>query len=1767
MKYIQLIKKNKALLLSLIIFFNSCFITKIYAVPELYNDQSRQNFESINLYNGHLNYTVPLGKLGARGKVTFDNSISISNTWQSNWSNYTDNTGGNNNFSYVFPPFITHNHNASLGYFVRDGKGGGTQSCNPQNPNASNVDYSRTHTRIIFYAGNGSKITFKDTLNNGAILTRTPCTTYRPARGTVFVGEEDPGITFISDDPIFDIRQDVTNPPPPDPPLTGTMYLKDGTKYRYENGTTKIIDRNGNILERGPPTVGQSVYVDNAGREIRFDPYGDIFDASTVGFEVISKGVNGQSRIIDVKKNYLHNKIRSDYTQSAQYCTAVLFPQIGCLSVYDELYDPYIISSIILPDNRSFEFYYNHYGELARVEYPAGGAVEYDYTQLTDLYLTGIVHRAVTEKRVYPNGGTGASYESKTNYSYDYSDHTETTVITTDQSGNFVSKTKHYLFGEPYGDLSPNGRYGGNVFYPYEYGLETKEYKTEYYGSLTTVLKTIEYDWRQANGSNSTTAILNAPRVVQKKTTLNDSGQVSKINYEYDQYLNLTDTIEYDYNSNQIGRHTHTDYISDADYTSYTASHLRDLPSQSWISTDLSGSNKKSLTVYEYDNYVADSQHAPLENRVDVFGHDSSNYGSSFTKRGNITKATSFVDAQTQTDPISSFIQYDILGNVIKSIDPKGNISTIDYTDRFGTPDGEARQNSSPTELGSLSTFAFPTSSTNPKGWTTGYTQYDFYTGQIVDNENINGVVNSTFYNDALDRPTKNISANNISNFRRSTTILYDDLEKKVTTYADLNFFNDNKLKSVNYYDGLGRTIENRKYESDGGYIAVKSVPFTVAIDPETSHWKSATMSTNPYRPNSGEQPVWTTSLNDSLGRNIKMITPDGDFVKKDYSGNIVTITDQAGKQRRAITNALGQLTRVDEPNGVGLGSISTPNQPTNYTYDVLDNLLTVSQIGTSLEQCGSTTTNCIQIRSFSYDSLSRLKQSINPESGTEMYSYDSNGNLTSKIDANNITTNFVHDNLNRLTQRTYSDSLTPTVNYVYDDKPNSKGLLTKITNGISTTEYQIFDELGRVIQSYQTTDELDLDPNKYKPMTYTYNLSGVMIEQTYPSGRIVKNVIDNDGTSALIQSKKNTNSGVWNYAKSITYDATGAVKSMQLGNGKWESTQFNSRLQPTQIALGTIKNGTDKLKLDFEYGNLNLSTGQTVAGTNNGNVSKQIITVQDAGLVVGFTATQYYAYDELNRLSIATENIQTVGQPLQLGWRQQFKYDRYGNKSFDEENTTTLTKLCGTTPNLTVCTNDRKRENPAIDPANNRIKELQPDGDSIKDYKFDTAGNTFEDINGRRYTYDGENKQTKVQTLDVNGNVTGTIGEYFYDGDGKRVKKVVPNTGETTIFIYDASGKMVAEYSTNVETTNAKVSYLTSDHLGSPRITTDADGDVYTRRDFMPFGEEIDVNDTSQRTATLNYASDEIRQKFTSYERDNETELEYAQTRMYNNQYGRFTTTDPLLTSSRIETPQTWNKYAYVLGNPLNSTDPLGLYCYSEALGGCAKDAALRSVAGYTLSKEKRDEVEAIISQRDVIREALSFMRNAANSKDKGLSDVEKMEILATLNAFGEEYEDNVVELGFSSDFAKETSGASAGISYGLNGSVIILDSAISKDSTQLALALANEGSNLANWHSLLDGRVDMTQYEDESRSFNTEALVAQGLGLNSDPVSGSTELQIWNKGWAAEKREENRSQGIDRMLFKLYRSDINGEPLSKANPGSKLSDYFIKLNNQNKK
>jgi RHS repeat-associated protein len=82
----------------------------------------------------------------------------------------------------------------------------------------------------------------------------------------------------------------------------------------------------------------------------------------------------------------------------------------------------------------------------------------------------------------------------------------------------------------------------------------------------------------------------------------------------------------------------------------------------------------------------------------------------------------------------------------------------------------------------------------------------------------------------------------------------------------------------------------------------------------------------------------------------------------------------------------------------------------------------------------------------------------------------------------------------------------------------------------------------------------------------------------------------------------------------------------------------------------------------------------------------------------------------------------------------------------------------------------------------------------------------------------------------------------------------------------------------------------------------------------YYPYGEEI-TNGTANDTY-----------KFAQTYRDSDSGLDYASQRFYASGIGRFLTGDSFDASASTSSPQSWNRYAYVQGDPVNSYDPSGL-------------------------------------------------------------------------------------------------------------------------------------------------------------------------------------------------------------------------------------------------
>jgi RHS repeat-associated protein len=207
----------------------------------------------------------------------------------------------------------------------------------------------------------------------------------------------------------------------------------------------------------------------------------------------------------------------------------------------------------------------------------------------------------------------------------------------------------------------------------------------------------------------------------------------------------------------------------------------------------------------------------------------------------------------------------------------------------------------------------------------------------------------------------------------------------------------------------------------------------------------------------------------------------------------------------------------------------------------------------------------------------------------------------------------------------------------------------------------------------------------------------------------------------------------------------------------------------------------------------------------------------------------------------------------------------------------------------------------------------------------YDAAGNLLGD-GVHTYSYDAENR---IRYVDA-----GSTGLYVYDAAGQRVAKAAGSV--TTYYIYGADSQVVSERDASnnwVQTyiqfggqpvglyRGSNTGFLHQDHLGSTRLVTLSDRSVYENMDYLPFGEQI-----AGGSGTTH--------KFTGYERDGETGLDFASARHYSSGFGRFMSPDPL--SGSPSNPQSWNRYAYVNNNPLNATDPSGLCSEEDGWSGC---------------------------------------------------------------------------------------------------------------------------------------------------------------------------------------------------------------------------------------
>jgi RHS repeat-associated protein len=1306
-----------------------------------------------------------------------------------------------------------------------------------------------------------------------------------------------------------------------------TLYLADGMRVlggtiAGSNAFQRIIDRNGNYIEMRNVLMDpnynhhETTYItDQLNRSVVLERN---YTANQDAIHVT--GVNGAEKLwlvewrnIVVRKTY-H---RSDFNPSAGLNKTIR-----------------VVGKILLPTqagNLFYTFDYNAnatnnpsfgWGELSAVTLPSGASANYGYlsdgTNGGSIYSFHILRNRPAQKTLSYNAeydGTITPITEAWTYGATFGDVSSTAVTETITTGPDGGVSKEY----------PNRGSNGGYF-----AGETN--KTE--NPDGTVIERF-YEANIPHGLPTFMMLANRFVKYEFVSIKNGQGNLSKTaikEYSYDKNGNVTQVKEYDWVA-------YASVPRDV-YGQPTGLPGGATPVRVTVNTFYSPTpDAANSTTFDADIY-SKSTSPRLKNAIEssevrtVSGTAASRTESFYdnaTTTGNLTTAKSWDSTKgvisrplTVSNSISVTNTYDAYGNLTLSTDGRGVQTKFTYGAVNGFTDLY------PTRIEK----AFNITSLRR----TTHTEYDFYTGlatRVIDADNN---VSTAMTYDVFGRPILVAAAEGRAE-ETHTTSEYSDIERRVITRSDQTTKDDHRLVTIRHYDQLGRLRLSRQLED----ASVQS-PYleTAGIKVQTryrfSGANSYTLTSNPYRAATsgaatGETTMgWSRTKQDNGGRLAEVETFNGatlpapwdsntlssGVVVTQYDANATTVIDQAGKTRRSITDGLGRLIEVVEnPNGA--------NYSTIYQYNTLDDLVRVQQ--------GA------QNRYFLYDSLKRLRRAFNPEqtanpaialadpeSGNNQwnmaYSYDNNSNLTQKVEARNITTNYLYDELNRVTERSYANDpqSTPMVTYRYDKDaqgnaiPFAKGRLTAVINSLSTTEYAQFDALGRIKQSKQTTNVLGT--NYTFPISYDYDLAGALKSETYPSGRVINTTYDAAGRISEVTGVKSGQARV--YASQFAYTAHGAVASMKVGNDpsnpRYEHTNFNSRLQPTQIGLGINANSTSLLGLDYSYGVV--VSGILDPTKNNGNIESQTINV-----VSGTTLKQSYQYDALNRLTSVGEKVNTESTPR---WTQSYTYDRFGNRT----GLTNTGAEAGLLPTQSA---------PPVNPANNRLAGLD----------YDEAGNLL--LNGNDvYVYDAENRLVSFQS-------SGSPATYAYDGDGRRVTRSIRGalqTWVTYVQVYDAMGRMIAEYSTQGTSISGQTSpkYMTTDHLGSTRLVTKADGSVKARYDYLPFGEELGAGIGTRSTAMLYSSTDATRQKFTGHERDGESGLDFMQARYCSSMSGRFISPDSVAGSPG--NPQSLNLYAYVMNNPMKYTDPTG-HAAENQQQQQSQQQIPSSIASFTLKLE----------------------------------------------------------------------------------------------------------------------------------------------------------------------------------------------------------------------
>jgi|GEM_PF-2102815 len=622
---------------------------------------------------------------------------------------------------------------------------------------------------------------------------------------------------------------------------------------------------------------------------------------------------------------------------------------------------------------------------------------------------------------------------------------------------------------------------------------------------------------------------------------------------------------------------------------------------------------------------------------------------------------------------------------------------------------------------------------------------------------------------------------------------------------------------------------------------------------------------------------------------------------KLTINGKQFTRVYQAATRTATSTSPLGRTSsRTLDIQGRMVQAQVANFSPAKYAYDGRNRLASVAT-GTG---AGA------RLVKFGYDAAGRLAVLTDPLGGIERLTYDAVGRLTTKQRADDGAVAFGYDHKGRRTSLTPPGKNAHLLDYAPDN------ILIGYTapdagSGTAITTF-VYDADRRLSQ---------IDRPNGSSIAFGYDAKGQLATRTRSA---------TDVTTFAYDVAKGTPTTVTQFnGDSITLTHDGAIP---LGE-TWAGTVVGSVTQTIDNNLRTATqsvNGGSTIALSYDNDGLLLGAGDlaltrdltrgVVLSASLGSVS-DTRTYNDFGEVASYSASAngqplysaVYTRDKNGRLT-RLEEVVGAGAGVSYDYR----YDETGRLIERKQG-----GAVQATHSYTYDANGNRLTADGVTSAYDAQDRLTALGTIA--YAYNTAGDRLTRTDGANVT---------ATTYDASGNLTGvTLPDshqitYTMDGRDRRIRRAITG-GATKAFLYLDARRVVAEldgsnnlvsrfvYADRAEVPAYMVKggqtyRIIADHLGSVRVVVNAaSGTVAQQIDYDPFGQVL--NDTNPGFQPFGFAGGLY---------DPETKLVRFGQRDYDPEAGRWTNKDPIFFDGGDT-----NLYAYVNNDPVNTTDPSGLF------------------------------------------------------------------------------------------------------------------------------------------------------------------------------------------------------------------------------------------------